>query len=200
MGRWKTSSRWSLRLVPAPDLLTRQYHGLLGEALLFFSLPASEPTPGRQPGNSRADAEGAGPPLQQQGAHLEPPDGWESQQAVPTQCGGATALAHPPQPKLGTLSAITLQGVTKKQQNQTKTPSIHPQVLPVRHPGKCLTGAYGHGAKQRGSSSAGRCSRSQLPACPCPSKRPESEISLSRSSKHQKAEKIKKKQTRSFNY
>lgn len=32
-GRRKTSSRWSLRLVPAPDLPSRQYHGLLGKLL-----------------------------------------------------------------------------------------------------------------------------------------------------------------------
>lgn len=71
---------------------------------------------------------GVFPPLQQQEAHLEPSDAWESQQAVPTHCGGATALAHPPPPKLGTLSAITLQGVTEKQQNQTKIPNTHPQL------------------------------------------------------------------------
>lgn len=69
---------------------------------------------------------GVFPPLQQQGAHLERPDAWESQQAVPTHCGGATALAHPPPPKLGTLSAITLQGITKNSKTKQKPPASIP--------------------------------------------------------------------------
>lgn len=96
-------------------------------------------------------------------------------------------LTHPNQslaPSLPLLCRELLKNNKTKQKSPTPTPSFA-SLASWQVPDWCM---------QPRSKATGQqlCwEGQQAPACPRPSKRPESEISLSHSSKHQKAEKIK---------